>query len=49
MPVCEPHLRNEAAIEGYTNGPPEPGQGKGSIKQKPVLFGLHNHYYREAV
>jgi hypothetical protein len=36
-------------LKGIPNGPPEPCQGKGPIKQKPLLFGLHNHYYREAV
>jgi len=43
------HYRPHQGLKGIPNGPPEPSQGKGSIKQKPLLFGLHNHYYREAV
>jgi transposase InsO family protein len=31
------------------NGLPKECSTTGVIKQKPLLFGLHNHYYREAV
>ena len=41
---CRPHQ----GLKGIPNGPPEPGPGTGEIKQKPLLFGLHNHYYRES-
>jgi transposase InsO family protein len=33
---------------GIPNSPPQQNQNTGPIKQKPLLFGLHNHYYREA-
>jgi hypothetical protein len=35
-------------LKGMPNGPPELLSKTGKIKQKPLLFGLHNHYYREA-
>jgi len=41
------NYRPHQGLKGIPNGPPEPGQNKGPIKQKPLLFGLHNHYYRE--
>jgi hypothetical protein len=35
-------------LKGIPKGSLEPSQSTGVIKQKPLLFGLHNHYYREA-
>jgi putative transposase len=43
------NYRPHQGLKGIPNGPPEPSQGNGVIKQKPLLLGLHNHYYREAV
>ena len=43
------NYRPHQGLKGIPNGPPKPSQGNGAIKQKPLLFGLHNHYYREAV
>jgi hypothetical protein len=35
-------------LRGIPNAPPGNPPASGAIKQKPVVFGLHNHYYREA-
>ena len=43
------NYRPHQGLQGIPNGPPETGNSTGAIKQKPLLFGLHNHYYREAV
>ena len=42
------NYRPHQGLKGIPNGPPEPSSSTGEIKQKPLLFGLHNHYYREA-
>jgi hypothetical protein len=42
------NYRPHQGLKGIPNGPPEGNPGTGEIKQKPLLFGLHNHYYREA-
>ena len=41
------NYRPHQGLKGIPNGPPEPYPKTGEIKQKPLLFGLHNHYYRE--
>jgi len=44
------NYRPHQGLKGIPNGPPEvsTSKDKGLIKQKPLLFGLHNHYYRES-
>jgi transposase InsO family protein len=42
------NYRPHQGLKGIPNGPPEPGPKDGVIKKKPLLFGLHNHYYRES-
>jgi transposase InsO family protein len=42
------NYRPHQGIHGIPNGPPEQGPKDGIIKKKPLLFELHNHYYREA-
>lgn len=42
------NYRPHQGLKGIPNGPPGPVSGTGRIKQKPLLFGLHNHYYRDA-
>ena len=42
------NYRPHQGLKGIPNGPPEPCNSTGEIKRKPLLFGLHNHYYREA-
>ena len=42
------NYRPHQDIKGIPNGPPKECCKTGPIKQKPLLFGLHNHYYREA-
>jgi transposase InsO family protein len=42
------NYRPHQGLNGIPNGPPELHSSTGPIKQKPVLFGLHNHYYRDA-
>ena len=34
-------------INSIPNGKPPPVM-EGKIKKKPILFGLHHHYYRDA-
>jgi hypothetical protein len=34
-------------LHGIPNAPPEQPE-TGEIMKKPMVFGLHNHYYREA-
>ncbi|MDR1388941.1 MAG: integrase core domain-containing protein, partial [Treponema sp.] len=41
------NYRPHQGLGGIPNAPPEQ-PATGEIKQKPLLFGLHNHYYREA-
>jgi transposase InsO family protein len=41
------NYRPHQGIRGIPNGPPETG-GAGPVRKRPLLFGLHNHYYREA-
>ena len=42
------NYRPHQGLKGIPNGSPEPSSNTGAIKKKPLLFGLHNHYYREA-
>ena len=42
------NYRPHQGLKGIPNGPPEQLSATGEINQKPLLFGLHNHYYREA-
>ena len=42
------NYRPHQGLKGIPNGSLEHLSKAGEIKQKPVLFGLHNHYYREA-
>ena len=42
------NYRSHQGLKGIPNGQPEQLSKTGKIKQKPLLFGLHNHYYREA-
>jgi hypothetical protein len=35
-------------LHGVHNAPPGNPSACGEIRKKPVVFGLHNHYYREA-
>jgi transposase InsO family protein len=42
------NYRPHQGLKGIPNGPPESSKNIGAIKQKPLLFGLHNHYYRES-
>jgi transposase InsO family protein len=42
------NYRPHQGLKRIPNGSPEPVRKTGTIKQKPLLFGLHNHYYREA-
>ena len=42
------NYRPHQGLKGIPNGSPEPNSTTGAIKKKPLLFGLHNHYYREA-
>jgi transposase InsO family protein len=39
--------RPHQGLHGIPNAPPKQPE-TGEIKRKPLLFGLHNHYYREA-
>ena len=43
------NYRPHQGLKGIPNGPPEQLSKTGKIKRKPLLFGLHSHYYREAV
>jgi transposase InsO family protein len=41
------NYRPHQGLHGIPNAPPvQPGTGE--IRKKPLVFGLHNHYYREA-
>ena len=42
------NYRPHQGLKGIPNGQPKECSKTGVIKQKPLLFGLHNHYYREA-
>jgi len=42
------NYRPHQGIKGIPNSSPETLPATVKIKQKPLLFGLHNHYYREA-
>jgi transposase InsO family protein len=42
------NYRPHQGLKGIPNGPPGGNPATGEIKQKLLLFGLHNHYYREA-
>jgi len=42
------NYRPHQGLNGIPNGLPEQLSKAGEIKKKPLLFGLHNHYYREA-
>ncbi|MDR0443345.1 MAG: integrase core domain-containing protein [Treponema sp.] len=42
------NYRPHQGIKAIPNGPPDPVSKTGTIKQKPLVFGLHNHYYRKA-
>ena len=39
--------RHHQWINSIPNGKPPPVM-EGKIKKKPILFGLHHHYYRDA-
>ena len=39
--------RPHQGLKGIPTVPPEQVSTTGTIKKKPLLFGLHNHYYRE--
>jgi hypothetical protein len=41
------NYRPHQGLRGIPNAPPEQPE-TGEIKKKPLVFGLHNHYYREA-
>jgi hypothetical protein len=41
--------RPHQGLRGIPNAPPEQPPATGNIKKKPLVFGLHRHYYREAV
>ncbi|MCL2722371.1 MAG: integrase core domain-containing protein [Treponema sp.] len=41
------NYRPHQGLKGIPNGSPPQKFTNGEIKQKAVLFGLHNHYYRE--
>ena len=43
------NYRPHQGIKGIPNGPPEEFSKTGKIRRKPLLLGLHSHYYREAV
>jgi hypothetical protein len=40
---CRPHQ----GLKGIPNGPPKQELKDGVVKRKPLLFGLHSHYYRQ--
>ena len=42
------NYRPHQGLKGIPNGLPAECSKTGTIKQKPLLFGLHNHYYRDA-
>ena len=42
------NFRYHQGTNSIPNGMPQSHNSTGKIKKKPVLFGLHNHYYREA-
>jgi hypothetical protein len=42
------NYRPHQGIKGIPNGMSNHISKNGAIKQKPMVFGLHNHYYREA-
>ena len=42
------NYRPHQGLQGIPGGPPEPSSTTGAIRKKPLVFGLHNHYYREA-
>jgi len=42
------NYRPHQGLKGIPNGQTEQYSKTGEIKQKPLLFGLHNHYYRQA-
>jgi putative transposase len=42
------NYRPHQGIKGIPNALPQQGSKTGEINQIPLLFGLHNHYYREA-
>ena len=42
------NYRPHQGLQGIPGGPPEPSSTAGAIRKKPMVFGLHNHYYREA-
>ena len=42
------NYRPHQGLKGIPNGMPGECSKTGEIKQKSLLFGLHNHYYREA-
>ena len=42
------NFRPHQGLKGIPSGPPGQGPETGDIKKKPLVFGLHNHYYREA-
>jgi transposase InsO family protein len=42
------NYRPHQGLHGIPNALPVQA-GTGEIRKKPLVFGLHNHYYREAV
>jgi transposase InsO family protein len=43
------NFRPHQGLKGIPNAPPEVLPKIGAIKQTSLLWGLHNHYYRETV
>jgi len=43
------NFRPHQGLKGIPNAPPEVLPKIGAIKQMSLLWGLHNHYYRETV
>ncbi|MDR2449832.1 MAG: hypothetical protein LBD52_07735 [Prevotellaceae bacterium] len=42
------NYRPHQGLRGIPNAPPEQPPATGDSKRKPLVFGLHSHYYREA-
>ncbi|MDR2072772.1 MAG: hypothetical protein LBP60_04990 [Spirochaetaceae bacterium] len=46
--IWQSRYRPHQGLHGIPNAPPGNPSACGDIKKKPLVFGLHNHYYREA-
>ncbi len=42
------NFRPHQGLKAIPNAPPHDDNASGKIKKKPLLFGLHHHYYRES-